>query len=395
MHILLISRCPPYPLHLGDRLIVWHLARELAALGHTLDLIAFADGDSDWHEQQHYQAYFRHITLIAEPQRSQWAYLRRVLWPPARFPRQADAAWSAQMWQAIAAHLAQQAYDVVHVFGSVSVYEYAHLLHEHPAIITPYESYSLYLKRLIDANENTAIRPRLQRLMARQFERWMFTPYQTTVVVAQPDQDELQAINPDLNLAVISNGIDLSYFVPSADIQRDANMLLFVGNYEYAPNLQAAYTLIQQVLPQVRRELPAARLYLVGNAPPADLQALATEHVIVSGRVPDVRPYLVQAGAFVCPLTLGAGIKNKVLEALAMRCPVVATALSVDGIAVQQGHDVLLADVAAMGAAVVRVLRDARLRERLGRNGRQLIETRYSWQSVAERYAKLYQQVQD
>ena len=106
--------------------------------------------------------------------------------------------------------------------------------------------------------------------------------------------------------------------------------------------------------------------------------------------MPDVRPYLARAGVFVSPLRLGAGIKNKVLEALAMGCPVVATPLSLDGIAARDGEEALIADSGDMVDAVVRVLQDDALRARLGQQGRSLIEARYSWDAVAEQYERLY-----
>src|SRR5215213_5132399 len=140
MKILLISRCPPYPLHLGDRLIVYHLAEELEGRKHDLDLIAFANQPEDWHEQDNYDMYFNHVELIAEPRRTPADYLRRQLVPGARFPRRADESWSPEMWRAIERRLAETEYDAIHLFGGVTVYEYFHALGGRPAIITPYES---------------------------------------------------------------------------------------------------------------------------------------------------------------------------------------------------------------------------------------------------------------
>jgi glycosyltransferase involved in cell wall biosynthesis len=386
--ILLISRCPPYPLHLGDRLIVWHLARQLAQRGYTIDLLAFASRPEDHDETEQYRAFFRQIVLIDEPRRG---YLRRLIWPGARFPTQADQAWSPTLWQAAALHRQQHTYDLAHLFGGVQVYEFHRALGALPAVITPYESYSLYLKRALASSQGIAQRARLtaQRIVTRRYESWMFTPYDQTVVVSEADRDELLGINPALPVTVIPNGIDLDYF-QLQPVARDPAALLFVGNYEYPPNVEAALRLAWDILPQVQAHIPAARLWLVGNAPPPEVQALASESVTVTGRVPDVRPYLAQAAAFVCPLRLGAGIKNKALEALAMGCPLVATPLSVDGIHVQPGHDALIADDRTFAEQTIRLLNDPGLQAQLSRSGRTLIETRYSWAQVADAYEQLY-----
>lgn len=390
--ILLISRCPPYPLFLGDRLIIWHLMRELEARHYQIDLLAFADRPDDWDEVGRYDMYFGQVKLFPMPPSRMSSYIARVLLPSRRFPTDAEQSRSPQMFRAIQRFVAENDYDLAHFFGGVQVYEYAHVIGDLPALITPYESYSLYLRRLVQ--HNPVLTPQkliaqMQHWFAQRFESWMFTPYQRIVVVSEPDRQELLSLNPGGPVEVIPNGIDLHHFrLPR--VQRRAKALLFVGNYEYAPNMDAALLLAREILPQVRQQMPDVRLWLVGHAPPPELQALAGEHIKVTGRVPDVRPYLARAGVFVCPLRLGAGIKNKVLEALAMGLPVVATPLSVDGIHVQHGRDVLIADTAGFAAAVIGLLNNTDLQAHLAQQGRVLIEREYGWSQVTERYIDLY-----
>lgn len=385
--ILLISRCPPYPVHLGDRLIIWHLARELSRKGWVIDLLAFAERPEDWQEQAHYAPFFREITLLPAPQRSPITYAQRLLMPAKRFPQQAGQSWSPAMWEAIEAQQARYPYDVVHLFGGIQVYEYAGALRQGPAIITPYESYSLYLRRALENGGGPAVA--LQRWIAQRYESWMFTPYAQTVVVSDKDRDELLSLNPGLPVRVIPNGVQLEEFQPQGR-QRDPATLLFVGNYEYPPNIDAARVLAERILPAVQREIPNAKLQLVGNAPPPALQALASDSVEVTGRVPDVRPYLAQATAFVSPLRLGAGIKNKVLEALAMGTPVIASPVSVDGIAVTETGAALVAQENDFSQTVIQLLQQPALQAKLAEAGPRLVAERYSWAGVAEQYAALY-----
>lgn len=391
MRILLISRCPPYPLFLGDRLILYHLARELSRRGHTLDLLAFDDRPDIPDERSAYEDFFQHTAVYPAPRRTLIDSLRRLLLPGARFPRQASSSASPVMWAAVQARIQQHPYDVVHLFGGVQIYEYWHALDGLPAIITPYESYSLYLRRLIDNGQARHTAP-LQRFIARAYERFMFAPYARTVVVSQPDADELQVINPALNISVIPNGVEIERWQPGEGVREPA-ALLFTGNFEYPPNVDAARVLALEILPGVQEAIPGVKLWLVGNAPPPELQALASDDITVTGRVPDLRPYLERATVFVCPLRFGAGIKNKVLEALALGCPVVATPLSVDGIAAADGRDALVADLDAMPDAVIRLLRDPDLQRALAVNGRALIEREYTWSRVAALYEALYETV--
>src|ERR1044072_1436980 len=120
MNILLISRCPPYPLHLGDRLIPYHLAQQLSTR-HNIDLLAFYDQPDDPANVHHYERFFRSVQLIREWPRSTIALLNRALRPGAMFPRTVDQAWSPEMWQAITKQLAAQQYDIVQLFGGIQV----------------------------------------------------------------------------------------------------------------------------------------------------------------------------------------------------------------------------------------------------------------------------------
>lgn len=387
--ILLISRCPPYPLHLGDRLIIWHLARELASRGYAIDLLALYDRESDRGKIDKYSRFFRHIDLFAEPRRNNFVYLRRLLAPGARFASTAERSFCPPLWRRVSERLKGYEYDLVHCFGSVSVFEFHPLFAHLPNLITPYESHALYLQSAARQGKLSAW---LRLPVARGYERFMFTPYDRTVVISEADRALLLGLQPALAVDVIPNGIELERFRPH-DAERDPHTLLFVGNYEYTPNQDAARILVESVLPRVRQAVPQARLKLVGNNPPDWLRGLASDRVEVTGYVPEVTPHLAGATAFVCPLRIGAGLKNKVLEALAMGIPVVATPLSVDGIDVRDGESALIAPDDRIAEMTIEVLKDASLRERLAKNGRALIEARHSWARVATRYERLYDEI--
>jgi glycosyltransferase involved in cell wall biosynthesis len=397
MDILLISRCPPYPLHFGDRLIPYHLARQLAERHHSVDLIAFYNRPEDAADIPRYERFFRHIQLIREPTRGVARYLQRLN-SAEFFPQSARAAWSSAMWNAIEERLDGGNYDVVQLFGGIQVYEYRDLVRSHPNIIVPYESFTLYLKHALEnSNTPSGVVGRFiagQRYrMARAYEKRMFEGYDRLIVLTDKDAAMLREINPNLKPTVIPNGVDTDYFVPTG-IEPDTPTLIFTGNFEYAPNLDAAMQLVKHIFPAVKTRVPGARLLLVGANPPLGLQAYRSGSVEITGRVPDVRPWLDQALIFISPLRMGAGIKNKVLEAMSMQKTIVATQLSMDGIAAQHEQHFLLAETnEELMRAVVRLMKDAELRQRLARNSRALIEERYTWRRVTERYEELYKEI--
>ena len=345
--------------------------------------------DDPANSSDQYCDFFRHIELFREQPRSALGYLRRLVSRRARFAETAERSFCPALWRAIAERLASRDYDLVHCFGSVSVYEFHPLFAGLPNVITPYESHALYLRSAAAQGDWSA---RLRLPLVRRFERFMFAPFDRTVVISDADRALLLDLNPRLKIQVIPNGIELERFRPR-EVERDPATLLFVGNYDYPPNQDAARLLAERVLPRVRQALPAARLQLVGANPPAPLRDLANDHIEVTGTVPDVAPYLARATVFVCPLRIGAGLKNKVLEALAMGIPVVATPLSLDGIAARDGESALVAEVDDIAAMTVELLGDPARRGRLSRGGRALIEAHYSWAKTAASYAALYDEI--
>lgn len=396
MDILLISRCPPYPLHFGDRLIPYHLARQLAERHHHVDLIAFYSRPEDAADIPRYERFFRHIQLIREPARGVARYLQRLN-NPQFFPQSARAAWSPEMWNAIEDRLHAGEYDAIQLFGGIQVYEYRELVRSHPNIIVPYESFTLYLKNMMENTARIGVLGRWitnQRFQtARAFEKRMFEGFDRLIVLTEKDAAMLRELNPSLKPVVIPNGVDTDYFVPTG-MEPDTPTLVFTGNFEYAPNLDAAMQLVKHIFPSIKTRVPAARLFLVGANPPPALQAYRSKSVEITGRVPDVRPWLDMALIFVSPLRMGAGIKNKLLEAMSMQKTIVATQISMDGISAKHEQHFLHAETnEEIMRAVVRLMKDAELRQRLAQNSRTLIEERYTWRRVAERYEELYKEI--
>lgn len=181
------------------------------------------------------------------------------------------------------------------------------------------------------------------------------------------------------NIHALSNGIDLQHFHPAADValvdERNGPILLFTGQMDYAPNIDAVRWFAREVLPHV-----PGRFVIAGRDPASEVRALAGERVTVTGAVPDMRAWLAAADIVVAPLRIARGIQNKVLEAMAMARPVVATAAAFEGIEAEPGRDLIVADdAAAMADAIRRLLADPQGAAALGRAARARMEAAYAW----------------
>lgn len=390
MTVLFISRCLPLPRYHGDRLILAHLLAGLRARGHRLIVAALTQPDDAAAERASRETCDRLATVPERP-RTTADYLARLIRP---FPSDPAACWQPAMWELVARLVDEEAPGVVHFFGGIQVCEYRDAAHGRPRLITPYESHSLWLDRAAaDASgvrERLAILPR--RLAARAFERRIYQGFGRTVVLSDADARSLRALDPSLPVAVVPNGVEAPDGV--APVSAREPLVTFLGNFSYEPNRRAARLLVESILPKVRAAVPHARLALIGVHAPPEVVALAGPAVEVTGEVDDVFACLQRARVFVSPLTRGAGMKNKVLEALAAGTPVVATRQSCDGVAVDDGVHALLAEgPAGLAAAVVRVLCDDRLARRLATDGRRLVLRRHRWPDVVSQYERLYDEL--
>jgi polysaccharide biosynthesis protein PslH len=198
---------------------------------------------------------------------------------------------------------------------------------------------------------------------------------------------------PQAAVEVIPNGVDLDYFTPS-DQAVDPDSIVFTGLMSYRPNLDAAGFFAHQVLPRIRRVRPKARFTVVGWGSKELIQAHVGPGVEVTGRVPDVRPYLWSAAVVTVPLRVGGGTRLKVLEALATARPVVSTALGCEGIDVRDGEHLLIRDDPnSQAEAVLQLMGEPRSAHRLGLRGRRLVEQQYGWASSADKLEALFERL--
>ena len=182
----------------------------------------------------------------------------------------------------------------------------------------------------------------------------------------------------------VSNGVDLEYFKRDA-VQPAAESFgcVFVGQLDYRPNVEGVRWFCQNVWPEIVREHPGATFAIVGRQPVAEVRKLAEQPgVRLIGEVPDVRPYLAAATIAVAPLQIARGIQNKVLEAMAMGVPVVASPGALAGLDVtKDGHAVSVDTASEWGSALLDLLSDVARQKRLAERSRQFVVRRHSWQS--------------
>lgn len=231
------------------------------------------------------------------------------------------------------------------------------------------------------------------RKVAR-FEQKALSWVDALLAVSDGDRERLAGVCPGLRARTIPNGVDLEYFHPLA-APADRRHLVFTGSMDWRPNQDAARYFAEHVFPALRARRPDLECTFVGRTPPPEIEKLARiPGFHVTGTVPDVRPYVERAAAYIVPLRVGGGSRLKILEALAMGRPVVSTTVGAEGLEVEHGKHLLLADdPEAFVQAVLRVLDDQDLASSLAAEGTRLVREKYGWNALAGHLARFLEEV--
>jgi sugar transferase (PEP-CTERM/EpsH1 system associated) len=391
--LLFLAHRIPYPPDKGEKIRAWHM---LAHLANTweVELGCLVDDPRDLGHLPGLRARFAHVE--AHRLRGRWQAAARAL---ARlrpglplslgwFHHPALAAW-------VRRGLAEQRWDAAMVYSSaMAPYVMGPGAHRpgfrrvldmvdvDSAKWQAYAAGAALPMRLIWAREARTLFA-LERRAALDFDRTLF--------VSEEEARHFVGLAPDCAGKVdwVENGVDLARFDPAeprpSPYPTGTVPIVFTGTMGYRPNIEAVAWFAETVLPRLRARTPAPSFWIVGANPAPAVHALARlPGVHVTGTVPDVRPYLAHAAVAVAPLAIARGIQNKVLEAMAMARPVVATRAAFEGVRAVPGRDLLVADgVEAFAAAVAAVLDGAH--PRLGEAGRVAVRATHDWAATLRR----------
>ena len=231
--------------------------------------------------------------------------------------------------------------------------------------------------------------------MLRSSEYKAFSIFDALTIISEVDSEAIPH-KKNGEIHIVPNGVDFDYFNTQALKQSDNQTfsLAFCGNMAYAPNVDAAHYLVNEVMPLVWQRHPEATLLLAGADPKPSVRALASKLVTVSGRLDDIREAYASSQIFVAPMRLGSGLQNKLLEAMAMGVPCVTTPIANTPLGAVDGQEILVGDTPeALADAIVRLLESQELRDSIAAAGNRFVTTHYSWSSAVEPLEKLFHAV--
>lgn len=398
MRILIIDKLVPYPPTDGSLLRVYNLIKQISRQHEVSLITSFKPPTGEDSVAAHLRTLCRHVEFIGRPDYSVREFrLRQLQGALKREPMRYMTLYSEKMADKVRSLVQNNHIDIVdierlclapYIHAIASTSQCAKVLGLHDV---PYVQY----RRMMSVERDWRAKRRIffmDLMFSKQTTLRYARRFDKCVVVSESDRSTLQQAGPDLDIAVVPNGVDTQAHLLLPDPPA-APTLLFVGSMNYPPNADGAIFFCQEVFPLIKQRVPDAKLLIVGQKPGRAVQALASDDVTVTGFVESVLPYYQQASVFIVPLRAGGGSRLKILESMALGRPVVSTTLGCEGIDVTRGDNILIADTPDdLAAQVLCLLNDRDLRQRLVANGRRLVETRYDWQIIAQQLVQVYEQ---
>lgn len=389
MKILFFANRVPYPPYRGDKLKIFNLAKRLKER-HELHLLTFAQTQQDLSYKKELEQIFTEVHFIHLPKWKSALNCLAALWD--KTPLQVLYFRSPAMRKKLDELLAVHRYDAVHVQHLRMSPYFAHK-QDVPRILDLPDAFSLYWARRKAAQKNALLRifESIEQKRVLHYEQVMCL-YNLSLVCSPEDLAYLKKEHGINNIDLLPNGVDLGIFSARNHDYSHNHTLLFTGNMDYAPNVDAVTYFVKDILPLVRQQFPGVVFIIAGQRPVKKVQELACEYVKVTGFIQDLASVYNSASVVVAPLRFGAGTQNKVLEAMAMGVPVVCSNIGFKGLGIESGEGaVMQTETKAFAQSIADLLSSAELREATGRKGIKVIRERFDWDVIAlklEEYLK-------
>jgi glycosyltransferase involved in cell wall biosynthesis len=397
LRILQLAPRLPYPLTDGGAIGIYKPTEAIARLGHEITFVTFRDRDAEITKEaiQKFSRFCR-IELVDRPLPSRNATLLRTVFSGA-YP--IERRMMPEMYALLEKLLSENIFDLVHLDAS-HMGKYGLWIKERfglPIILRQHNFETLIYKRFA-ANAKNPFAKIVAQIHAKRMldEETKFLQGSDAVIAISPEDERLmKEIAPLAKFWVIPAGVDTDYFMPQPSDSKE-NSILWIGGMDWDPNRDAVEYFAKEIFPLIVERFPNAAFTIAGTGTER-LTSFASPlngKIRLLGRIPDIRSELAKAKVMICPLRVGGGMRLKLLDFFAAGKAVVSTHIGAEGnLGIDGKHLLLRDDPRSFADAAISLLENDILRNRLGANARALAEGKYSWQSIAREFSRVYEEV--
>ena len=394
MKILFITPNLPFPPDNGGRMRTFGFLKELSTR-HDVSLLSFHHSRDDVENIQELREICTRVLTVPLTKRQlrknkRMVQLRSIF---QKMPYQYLSHYSQMMQQQIFQITDKHDFDIIQVeFSQMGYYD----LHSNSVNILDQHNIEAEILYRTYRAENPSVRKLYSYIEWKKFQQTeidLCRKFSACLTTSDHDRDILKRSSPSLSVQVIPNGVDSTFFRPNKRATSNRNVILFTGTINYFPNTDGLKYFLKEIFPIIQREIPSIQFVIAGKNPTPEIREYSTDPQIeVTGYVKDIRECFSKASIVVVPLRIGGGTRLKILEAMAMGVPVISTSVGAEGLNLVHKQDILIADTPNQFAReVIQLCRDEVTQQRLAKNGRKLIESKYDWKAIVSSLEQTYE----
>lgn len=385
MNILFLSRWFPYPMNNGSKIRIYNLLRGLSQ-HHRVTLLSFADQAEVSPDAPEVRAVCSKVRVVPwrefDPRT-----LRARLGFLSPKPRSVVDTFSPEMAKAIMQALTEEKFDLI-IASQLQMAAYAPYFGDAPAAFEEFEI-GLFHDQAFSADGKIRLRRALTWFKLRLYLSQLLRRFRLVTMASERERGLLARNFPQerAKAAVIPNCLNVDEY-EGIHAEKQANTIIFSGPFKYRANYEAMTWFVGEVFPLILEQIPEAQLMITGDHENLPLPSM--RNVTLAGYVDDIKSLVASCTVSIAPLLSGGGTRLKILEAMALGTPVVATSKGAEGLEAQAGEHLFVADSSLDFAEyVIKILRDEHLRLRLAESARRLVREKYNWGSVLPAYLRL------
>lgn len=392
MKILMLTPYLPYPLLTGGQTRSYNLIKRLSALGHEITLFCLVKGSSERRYVGQLEKFCKEVKVFNRSEKP-WTIGNILRTAFSFYPFLVIRNWAKGERLAIDKKLKAEQFDLIH---AETFYVMPHIPKTNIPILLVEQTIEYLVYRHFADEFKFPLIKQLLYLDVMKMKHWELKYWQIAKrVVAMSEEDKKSMLFqiPSLNVDIVPNGVDSDYFKEKIKQRSKTPIILYLGNFTWLQNKEAAQVLVSKVWPKIKEKIPHAKLWIIGKDAKEFFLKLESEDIRVD-EVSDVREVYQQASVLVAPIYGGGGTRYKNFEAFASGLPVVTTSIGIRGTKAKNGVEVIIRDKPAdIADAVIELLNDNKLYNKIIENAANMVKKEYDWNPIARKLSQIYEQL--
>jgi glycosyltransferase involved in cell wall biosynthesis len=374
----------------------WYNIIKYLSKNHDITLFSLKKDESEKRFVPELKKYCKKVKVFSRP-KSPWTLKNILLAELGFYPLVVIRNFSFAEKKAVKKELEKEKYDLIH---AEAFYVMPHISATNvPTILVEQTIEYMVYKHYVDNEVPLILKPlyMLDVLKLKFWEKYYWKKADKLVAVSGEDRQAMQKLIPGISVDIVPNGVDADFYASKKLEKKDPPRVMYgVTNFEWLQNVEAVDLLIKKVWPKIHKEVPEAKLWIVGRRIPERIVKLSEEKsdIEVTESIEDARDAYLSATVMVTPIKGSGGTRLKILEAMAAGLPVVSTSIGVAGLDLKHGKQVLISDkVSGLAKQAVEVIRNKKLAEKIGEEGRKFVKENFDWKAVVKRHDSIYDSV--